>query len=191
LASKQRRPEHEPEQAESRATAEVAIGPAAGLGTERDLVPPVASSLARAPDLAQVGNPIAERITLALCVAPRSADATTHLVEVVDRSALPDGRKVEIRERLRADQAAADAVANAVVRAFGRDDADLRTALSEGARLATDLDLVTTIARHAGEPETSVRALCDELSGWVGWWWDEKEEEDASPGDYAAEESGA
>ncbi len=187
MASKQRRPGSALAEEGRRPEA---APPSLSMGPEHEgrapaVTPPV-------PDrLGQAGRSISERVALALCVAPRAAADTARLIEVVGRSALPEPRKSDIRDRLLGDQAAADQVAAAVVRAFGRDDGALRAALIEGARRATDQDLAEVVAAHTGEAEASVRSLCDDLAGWVGWWWDEEEGEDLPPGDYAAEESGA
>jgi hypothetical protein len=138
------------------------------------------------------GQPRAERLGQALSVAPRIAELTRHLVATVERSALPDERKAAIRDRLLADQHAADTVSAAMVRAFGVDDPALRSALVDAARGAEDGALAEALAAHTGQPESAVRGLCDDLEHWVaGWWEEEDEEESAAPGDYAAEESGS
>jgi hypothetical protein len=188
VASKQRRPGQETE------SAAAVSGPVQHPAVAQEVVlagGAVETARAGAAAWGATGQGLAERVALALCVAPRDAETTGRLAELVGRSALPDGRKGEILERLRADQSAADRVAAAVQRAFGRDDAGLRGALADGARRATDATLVEVVAAHTGHPESAVRTLCDDLAGWVGWWWDEEEDEDVLPGDYATEESGS
>lgn len=187
MAGKSRRPERGAErerEAEPPARAPTGRGP--------EVQPPVSVAADRVPAaLSGGGQPRAELLAQALSVAPRVAELTEHLVETVSRSGLPEERKVEIRDRLLADQRAADAVAAAVVRAFGRDDPALRAGLTEGARRATDDALAEAIAAHTGHPVPAVQRLCHDLDGWVASWWREDEdEEEAPPGDYAAEESG-
>lgn len=187
MSGKQRRPEtREVEGAEA---APARTSPPAVEHAAEGQLAPVATERAAA---LSAGQPRAERLGQALSVAPRIAELTRHLVATVERSALPDERKAAIRDRLLADQHAADTVSAAMVRAFGVDDPALRSALVDAARGAEDGALAEALAAHTGQPESAVRGLCDDLEHWVaGWWEEEDEEEGAAPGDYAAEESGS
>ncbi|MEZ4238885.1 MAG: hypothetical protein R3F59_22575 [Myxococcota bacterium] len=151
-----------------------------------------ASDLAAAtPALTEV-RALADRAITALRVAPRDAERSARLVDLVRRSALPEDRRALIALRLTEDQRVADQVAEIVARHLGADGEALRS------DLVAALDAAAT--RVAAAPRDAAAALADgsgvapalvhDLAGILAFLWDEDEEELAAPGDYAAEESG-
>src|SRR5690606_4228070 len=83
-------------------------------------------------DLAHVrdaARPLVERALLALHVEPRDPQRLARFVTLLERSRLPAEQRDALIDRLRDDQAAADAIAATVRGALGVDDPALRDAL--------------------------------------------------------------
>lgn len=155
----------------------------------------------RLADLAGAPEPagrLADRVGLALRLAPKDAAATERLAGLVARSGLPADRRAAVVERLRGDQAVADAVARAVATWVGGDSeaarSDLVSAFDAAATaLATapggELEVAAAVAERTGVAAEAVAGLCREVGMLLALWFEEDEEE-APAGDYAAEESG-
>jgi hypothetical protein len=155
----------------------------------------------------EAARALVERAATALRIVPREAAWTSRLVAIVEGSALPAERRELLSMRLRTDQATADEVAAAVTAHLGADSESLRQALLQALEHAgqhagtgpepppgaladrTEGWMAEITAQHAEKPSESVRGLLRDLVLLVAFGWDE-EEENAPPGDYAAEESG-
>lgn len=83
-------------------------------------------------DLAVVrdtARPLVERALLALHLEPRELGRLARFIEILERSRLPDEHREALVDKLRTDQATADAISAAVRAAFGDDGPELRDAL--------------------------------------------------------------
>lgn len=165
------------------------------------------SARAGALDGVEVGprspTELADRVGLALRVPPRDAAWSERLSGLVAASHLPTERRTALAERLAADQALADDVAHAVRSWMGADSEAARSDLvrafdGAAAALASaatgpepELVVADAVAERLGASPEAVAGLCRQLGVLLALLWDEEEEEHGTPGDYAAEESGA
>lgn len=155
----------------------------------------------RVQSVALASNPgadLAGRVALALRWPSPDPASVSRWLGLVERSQLPSDRREALAERLRSDLALAERVSAALAAALGRDTEQDRSELvrafdqaasSVGEGAAPSRAVAEAVSAATGHDPARVEALCASLASWFAWW--EEEEEEALPGDYAAEESGA
>src|SRR5690606_5380227 len=84
-------------------------------------------------------RPLVERTLLALHVEPHDPERLARFVEILERSRLPEAHRASLVDRLRSDQAAADAISASVRSTFGDDGPAVREALIRSLESLEDL----------------------------------------------------